>query len=409
MMTTCPECGLQVSDKAAICPHCGFPLKSEYKYPSRRSNKPKRLPNGFGQITKIKNKKLRNPYRVMVNAGKREDGRYISVLLKPKAYFPTYNDAYQALVEFNKSPCDLMENITTNQLFDRWYEYYYSTHPELSRHAKARTKNCWKYCTSVYDVPVKELRIRHIRYCMENGTHTYRGVTRNPEGSTKQSIKTTFNLMLDYAVEYDLVTKNVSRELRTRSDRQAETKKPHFSFTKEEMQLLWNNLDKVPYVDVVLFQCFTGWRPEELCLLRVENLDLSNWTIMGGEKTENGRDRIVPIHNSIRAITKNLYDKAMSLNSEWLITCPAARSDSVHMTYYRYHRRFINILSTLGLNSEHRPHDPRKQFITMAKEAGVDEYAIKRIVGHAINDLTESVYTDRSIEWLQKEIDKISV
>ena len=43
----------------------------------------------------------------------------------------------------------------------------------------------------------------------------------------------------------------------------------------------------------------------------------------------------------------------------------------------------------------------------MAKRANVDEYAIKRIIGHQIVDLTERVYTDRSIDWLRSEIEKI--
>ena len=55
----------------------------------------------------------------------------------------------------------------------------------------------------------------------------------------------------------------------------------------------------------------------------------------------------------------------------------------------------------------HRPHDPRMQFITMAKSNGVDEYAIKYIVGHNINDITEKVYIERTIEWLRSEIEKI--
>ena len=41
------------------------------------------------------------------------------------------------------------------------------------------------------------------------------------------------------------------------------------------------------------------------------------------------------------------------------------------------------------------------------KEADADEYAIKLIGGHRIDDITESVYTVRSVEWLHKEIDKI--
>lgn len=59
------------------------------------------------------------------------------------------------------------------------------------------------------------------------------------------------------------------------------------------------------------------------------------------------------------------------------------------------------------MNREHKPHDGRKTFVTMAKKAKMDEYAIKYIVGHAINDITESVYTERQNEWLMEEIKKI--
>ena len=37
----------------------------------------------------------------------------------------------------------------------------------------------------------------------------------------------------------------------------------------------------------------------------------------------------------------------------------------------------------------------------------MDEYALKRIVGHAIKDITENTYTDRPISWLREEIEKI--
>ena len=43
----------------------------------------------------------------------------------------------------------------------------------------------------------------------------------------------------------------------------------------------------------------------------------------------------------------------------------------------------------------------------MAKKKGLDEFAIKKIVGHAISDITERVYTDRDIEWLRSELSKL--
>lgn len=107
MLVKCPECELQVSDKAPACPHCGYPMKPSVKRkPRAKNNKRRRLPNGFGQISEIKNRNLRNPFRAMVTVGKTQDGKPICKPLKPDSYFSTYNDAYAALVEYNKNPYD---------------------------------------------------------------------------------------------------------------------------------------------------------------------------------------------------------------------------------------------------------------------------------------------------------------
>ena len=46
-------------------------------------------------------------------------------------------------------------------------------------------------------------------------------------------------------------------------------------------------------------------------------------------------------------------------------------------------------------------------FITNAKKVGMDEYAIKEMVGHSIKDITESVYTVRDLEWLRNDLEKL--
>ena len=56
MLTKCPECELQISDKAISCPHCGYPLQPNIiRHKNKRRGKRRRLPNGFGQISEIKN------------------------------------------------------------------------------------------------------------------------------------------------------------------------------------------------------------------------------------------------------------------------------------------------------------------------------------------------------------------
>ena len=77
------------------------------------------------------------------------------------------------------------------------------------------------------------------------------------------------------------------------------------------------------------------------------------------------------------------------------------------LTYDKYRHRFDKIVEQLKLNEQHRPHDPRNHFITIAKKYKVDEYAIKYMVGHEIQDITEKVYTKRDPEWLKSEIEKI--
>ena len=83
------------------------------------------------------------------------------------------------------------------------------------------------------------------------------------------------------------------------------------------------------------------------------------------------------------------------------------KPNDTRLTYVRYTKCFSAIVKRLGLNSDHRPHDERKHFVTMAKEAGLDEYAIKYMVGHTITDITEKVYTERNRNWLKEEIKKI--
>lgn len=130
MLKSCPECEHLVSEKAYTCPNCGYPLtniKSEKTRKKARSHK--RLPNGFGQITKISGRNLRNPYRVMVTVRKDDDGRPICKLLQPKAYFQSYNDAYVALVEYNRDPYDIETSITMDELFKMWISEHNTENP----------------------------------------------------------------------------------------------------------------------------------------------------------------------------------------------------------------------------------------------------------------------------------------
>ena len=393
MLIKCPECSLQISDKAVSCPHCGYPLKPE-AVRTRSSTRRKRLPNGFGQISKIRNKSLRKPYRAMVSVGKDpETGRPICKLLQPVAYFATYNEAYEALLKYNLGTSVQGSTMTVEELFKEWSEWYF---PALSKSAIETHMAAWKYSKPLHHVTVSDLRTKNIRECIDQCESL----------TTKPRIKTLFSLMLDYAVEHEYIDQNYAKIIKlnpTVAKELGVVKNKHIAFTEEELDKLWDNVTELPFVDWILIQCYTGMRPRELLNVQVENVDLNQNIIIAGMKTDSGKDRVIPIHAKIRGLVKSKIRVAEYLDSPYLFNQP----NSIGMSYTTYNKYFTEIVLQLGLNEKHRPHDPRKTFVTMAKKYNVDEYAIKRIIGHATGDLTEDRYTERNIEWLKEEVEKI--
>ena len=77
------------------------------------------------------------------------------------------------------------------------------------------------------------------------------------------------------------------------------------------------------------------------------------------------------------------------------------------MTYDKFRRRYENTLSDLGMC--HTGHEMRHTFATLAYQAKMDKYAIRKIIGHKSSqaDLLESVYIHIKFEDLFNEIIKI--
>ena len=360
-----------------------------------------RLPNGFGRITELKGRNLRNPWRVMVTTGIDSNGRPIGKLLKPQSYFATYNDAYSALMKYHENPETMRETMTVEELHDRWVTAHY---PEVSIGTQRLYDAAWKYCEKIKGLVVSEVRSRHIKECCENGVNA----AGNPiPANTRLIVKTLLNMLFKYALENDLVDRNYAADVSLSKSTHktiAAQKIDHQSFTDSDLNIMWDMVDKTQNVDMLLIQCYMGWRPTEMLKLEVSNIDLEKRTITGGIKTEAGTNRVVPIHSLIYPLVEARYNKAMEHSNKFLFI--GSRTGQ-QMLYAVYNRIFKEVLVTCGINESHRPHDPRKTFVTMAKKYNVDEYALKLIVGHYISDLTERVYCERDITWLQAEIEKI--
>lgn len=374
-----------------------------------------KLPNGYGSVTKLSGNR-RKPYLARITLGWSIDessGKAIQNRINIGT-FKTKKEALQALSEYGENPYDIAnDNMTVEELYAKWSEAYF---PKLSGESSVRTiTSAWKYCHELYDMRVKDIRARHIKGIIEDGyvvknSGSNKGQKVVASPVVKGRIKSLFNLMLDYALEYEIVDRNYARTFDLSSDIVQEKNaavRSHSIFTDAEMEMLWNNVGSVKYVDWILIQCYMGWRPQELAVIRIDDVNLDERCITGGMKTDAGKNRTVPIHSRILPLVRRNYEYAVAHGSDRLLNDPDGSKAGMRMTYDKYAYRFEKVMVSLGLNECHRPHDPRKTFVTMAKKAGVDDLVIKRLVGHETGDLTEDVYTERDLAWLLNEIEKM--
>ena len=367
-----------------------------------------KLPNGYGSVHKLTDKKRRKPWRVRISAGYNYDEVNDKQVRKYKTlgYYETKQLALQALANYNENPYDLdADKVTFSECYEKWTEDYFE---KITPSAKRTVEAAYQYCSILYDMRMKDIRTYHLKGCMDDGyiipeTGKDKGKKRFASANTKSRMKSMFNLLFDYAVEHEIAMSNYARNFNLDSDiltEKEKNKKEKIPFSNDEIKTLWDNID-FGFTDMILIQMYSGWRPQELVILKIEDIDLKNDIMQGGMKTEAGKNRIVPIHPLAKPLIEKRYNEAVKLKSEYLFNDVNSQT-GIKMTYHKYRKRFLKVMQRNNMN--HTPHECRHTFITIAKSNKMDEYILKLIVGHAIDDITEKIYTHRTIEQLKLEM-----
>ena len=373
-----------------------------------------RRSNGEGSVSYDKRRK--KPYRAKVTIGwefDEETGK-TKQITKDLGSYKTKGEASAALATYLKNPYDLdNKNMTFAQLYEVWYEPFLKNDHESYRY---RLKSAYKYCSEIYNKKVRDISIIDMKNCIYNGKRIvergkYKGQEKLATPQTKMSIKFLFNHIFAYALEARIIDRNYAREFivdKKVEKEIEENRKIKIPFNEEQMDKLWKSIEFVPFADIIIYGCYSGWRPTEITELKLENVDLENGFIKGGKKKEWAMNRLVPIHPLVRHIVEKYYNEAVSVGSKYLFN-DVTKKTGIGLSYDQYLSRFNKVIETLGFGTEITPHYTRHTFISKAKskEVKMDEYILKRIVGHKINDITEYVYTHRDLEDLKEEMLKI--
>lgn len=277
-------------------------------------------------------------------------------------YYATRKEALAALL----SDATNEKEITFAELYQKWYEYRSA---DLSASTLKQYRSTRKRLTPLDNMPVHLLTVEFVDNFIRQ--------IETPVAKHKTVML--LKQALDYGYKKGYVPDNIGAKIDTYAQPRPTIQRK--LFTSEEIAALWQNPS--PCAPAALIALYGGWRPAEVLSLTPANIDLEAQTITAGIKTAAGIGRTVPIHSAIRDLVAGL------------ISGPVLFPFS-YATYLRF-------MTGLG----HTPHDTRHTFATAAKNAGMDVAIRKRIMGHALNDITETVYTHANAYLFRTEIEKV--
>lgn len=336
-----------------------------------------RNPNGYGSIFKLSGKR-RKPFAVRVTVGFNDSGKQIRKII---GTFVNRREANEFLVAYNDNPLMYINQITFSQVYDKWSKGKYEL---VSKSTIANYRISFEHARRLHDICMLDIKTYHLQEVIDSVGDKY---------GAKKQIRNLFNQLYDYALRNDIVAKDYSKFVDIGKNKKVSNRKP---FTNEEIELLWNNLE-LEWVDTVLILIYTGMRIGELLDVKNEDINLEEEYIVGGNKTEAGKNRLIPLNKKIIPLIKN----RMSEHKYFILNYKNKQKG-----YSNYKREnFEKLMRTL--NMEHTPHDTRHTFATLLNNANANPTNIIKLIGHTNFNTTEKVYTHKDIEELKKTINKI--
>lgn len=366
-----------------------------------------KLPNGYGSVIKLSGNRGK-PYAVRISYLEEQPDGTVKNKKKYLAYFAKKESALSYLAEYNNGTSvpehkRYTDIPTFSEMYEKWKKYRCSLKNKPGAATWRNYAIAFGMFTELHDKKIVSIRAQDLQNCITK----YSCKSRSTIGNMRAVIRGIWS----YAIMNEFVENDITQHL---VFEYTETDAPiHTRFTDAEIRTLWESLDIVNNVDIVLIYIYTGCRPVELLDILSADVHLTERYMIGGSKTEAGKNRIIPLHEAIVPLIKT----RLSQNREYLITNKYGK----HYSRGSYHSSNWNTVMS-KLNFQHSPHDGRYTFAALADNANMNEICKKIIMGHSVSNrdggafktggksnVTRDVYTEKTIQELVTEINKISV
>ena len=329
--------------------------------------------NGTGSIKYIKGRS--KPYAVF-RPSRMVNGKRKAELI---GYFATKDEAENVLLMETLHPT---KNTTLGELWNMWKHTRSFT--DLTKSTQEGYCMAFNYMRDYEHKRFADLKQDDFQHFIDNAIKQGKSV------STQNKVKILCNLLSVYALLNDITYKSYAVKLRTEH-----IKKPQIEiFSADDIDVLFQN-DDVPLVDTILILIYTGMRISELLTLNKFQVNLNEMVIVGGLKTDAGRDRIIPIHPKIQKYIIRHYESCQNKLIE--------HNGKPYTSRY-YRKKYYEVLESLGIRKI-SPHKARHTFFSLMSLYCKDSKVIADVGGHADVHFTENVYVHPDLERLRRGVE----
>ena len=327
-----------------------------------------RKPNGYGCIKKLSGNR-RRPYVFVISVnGKQKPIEYFASQVEAEIFQADYNKLH-----FRRTLPD--HQITLSELYYRWLSAH-TTNTSPSQSTLNSYANSFKHLCPLQYEYVQSLKYADYQKILDSMRKS--GLSY----SSLKKVRSLISLLEKYAIKIELINKSYAPLLSIGKNKSV---RPHHPFSRQKINRLWTHHTDIG-VDTVLILLYTGMRVGEMLNLQKSDVNLRKGYIrITKSKTISGI-RIIPIHYRILCLVTN----RMKSVGSYLIT----DSDGKQFNYGRYCSLWRSVMHKIRADN-HTTYDCRHTVATLLDNAGANETAKRRILGHAGGDVTERVYTHK--------------
>lgn len=378
----CIKCKKEINNDSIFCQFCGKKQVAEQKKTLKRAN-------GTGSVYKLSGRR-RKPWVAVIS--KKVNEKQSKTII---GCYASKTEAMNALDAARINPIPEGYNLTVKEVYESWADKHYK---KIDKSTEDSYKSAWLYLEPYSNIKMRSFTSQHIQAAIDSAGEKGRG------RATCEKIKTVSGKICTQAMKDDLINKDYSQFviLPEKVEKEKEI------FSKDEIKILWENRENRT-AQIILVLIYTGPRINELFSMEIENVHIDKRYMVGGSKTDAGKNRIIPLHNDILPFI-SLW---MEENKERKYLLCNQRGNKMNDKNWRS-RCFYPFLEELGILEKGvkpprlTPHSARHTFISeMVKNDSRPEF-LQRIVGHEQYETTIDFYThitEDDIEALISEVD----